>query len=137
MQERFGGSNERSLRDGVQAKRLSAGLERSTDVLVGLATGIVLYVGARQVLAGDLTPGELTVFLTYLKTAFKPMRDIAKYTGRISKAAASGERIVDVLEVEPELRDAPWARPCPAVLGYVEFDDVHLAYVPGHPVLRG
>ncbi len=137
MQERFGGSNERSLRDGVQAKRLAAGLERSTDVLVGLATGVVLYVGARQVLAGDLTPGELTVFLTYLKTAFKPMRDVAKYTGRISRAAASGERIVDVLDVEPDLRDAPWARPSGRVRGYVEFDDVHVSYVPGHPVLRG
>ena len=137
MQERFGGSNERSLRDGVRAKRLSAGLERSTDVLVGLATGIVLYVGARQVLAGRLTPGELTVFLTYLKTAFRPMRDLAKYTGRIAKAAASGERIVDVLEVEPELRDAPWARPAGRVRGYVEFSGVHLSYVPGHPVLRG
>jgi ATP-binding cassette subfamily B protein len=137
MQERFGGSNEKSLRDGVAAKRLSAGLERTTDVLVGVATGLVLYVGARQVLAGDLTPGELTVFLTYLKTAFKPMRDIAKYTGRIAKAAASGERIVDVLEVAPELRDAPWARPAPPLRGYVTFDDVHLSYVPGHPVLRG
>lgn len=137
VQQRFGGSNERSLRDGVQAKRLSAGLERSTDVLVGVATGIVLFVGARQVLSGAISPGELTVFLTYLKTAFKPMRDIAKYTGRISKAAASGERIVDLLEQEPELRDAAWARPVPRVLGYVEFDDVHLSYVPGHPVLRG
>lgn len=137
MQQRFGGSNEKSLQDGVRAKRLSAGLERTTDVLVGVATGLVLYVGARQVLAGDLTPGELTVFLTYLKTAFKPMRDIAKYTGRIAKAAASGERIVDVLEVSPELRDAPWARPAPRVRGYVTFDDVHLSYVPGHPVLRG
>ena len=137
MQQRFGGSNEKSLRDGVRAKRLSAGLERTTDVLVGVATGLVLYVGARQVLAGDLTPGELTVFLTYLKTAFKPMRDIAKYTGRIAKAAASGERIVDVLEVSPELQDAPWARPAPQVRGYVTFDDVQLSYVPGHPVLRG
>jgi ATP-binding cassette subfamily B protein len=121
----------------VQAKRLSAGLERSTDVLVGLATAVVLYAGARQVLAGQLTPGELTVFLTYLKTAFKPMRDIAKYTGRITKAAASGERIVDVLEVTPELRDPSWARTAARVRGHVEFDDVHLSYVPGHPVLRG
>lgn len=137
MQERFGGSNQRSLRDGVRAKRLSAGLERSTDVLVGLATGVVLYVGARQVVSGAITPGELTVFLTYLKTAFRPMRDIAKYTGRISKAAASGERIVDVLDVEPDLTDAPWARPAPRLRGYVQFDDVHLSYVPGHPVLRG
>lgn len=90
LQERFGGSNQRSLADGVKAKKLSAGLERKTDVLVGVATGLVLAFGAHQVLNGRLTPGELTVFLTYLKTAFKPLRDIAKYTGRIAKAAASG-----------------------------------------------
>jgi len=137
MQRRFGGSNESNLRDGVRARRLAAGLERSTDVLIGLATGIVLYVGARQVLAGDLTPGQLTVFLTYLKSAFRPLRDIAKYTGRMSRAAASGERIVDVLEVEPRLGDAPGARPAARLCGEVEFDDVHLSYVPDQPVLRG
>lgn len=137
MQERFGGSNQRSLADGVQAKKLSAGLERKTDVLVGLATGLVLFFGAHQVLTGQLTPGELTVFLTYLKTAFKPLRDIAKYTGRIAKASASGERIIDVLDERIEIADAPWARPAPTFRGYVEFENVHLAYRPGHPVLRG
>ena len=71
-------------------------------------------------LAGELTPGELTVFLTYLKTAFKPLRDIAKYTGRIAKAAASGERIVDVLDERLEITDARWARPAPRFRGYVE-----------------
>lgn len=137
LQERFGGSNERSLADGVKAKKLSAGLERKTDVLVGLATALVLYVGANRVLSGALSPGELTVFLTYLKTSLKPLRDIAKYTGRISKAAASGERIVDVLDEQPDLVDASWARPAPRFHGYVRFEDVHLSYVPGHPVLRG
>ena len=137
MQERFGGSNQRSLKDGVRATKLSAGLERKTDVLVGLATGLVLYFGARRVLAGELTPGELTVFLTYLKTAFKPLRDMAKYTARISKAAASGERILDLLEEQPEVTDAPWAVPAPAFRGEVRFEDVHLAYLPGTPVLRG
>ncbi len=137
MQDSFGGSNQKSLQDGVQAKRLSAGLERKTDVLVGLATGLVLYVGAQRVLAGALTPGELVVFLTYLKTAFKPLRDVAKYTGRIAKAAASGERIVDVLQTQPDLRDRTWARPAPCFLGDVRFEQVHLAYTTGHPVLRG
>lgn len=137
LQERFGGSNQRSLADGVKAKKLSAGLERKTDVLVGIATGLVLFFGAHQVLTGKLTPGELTVFLTYLKTAFKPLRDIAKYTGRIAKAAASGERIVDVLDERIEIADAPWARTAPALRGYVEFENVHLAYLAGHPVLRG
>ena len=48
---------------------------------------MVLFFGAQRVLSGDLSVGELTVFLTYLKTAFKPMRDISKYTARIAKAA--------------------------------------------------
>jgi ATP-binding cassette subfamily B protein len=137
LEQRFGGSNQRSLTDGVQAKRLSAGLERKTDVLVGVATGLVLFFGAHRVLSGALTPGELTVFITYLKTAFKPLRDIAKYTGRIAKASASGERIVDVLDEQIELTDDDWARPASRFLGYVKFEDVHLSYRPGHPVLRG
>ena len=137
MQQRFGGSNAKSLKDGVKATKLSAGLERKTDLLVGLATGLVLYFGATRVLRGELTPGELTVFLTYLKTAFKPMRDIAKYTARIAKAAASGERIIDVLDERPAVVDAAWAEPAPAFRGDVRFDDVHLSYVPGKPVLRG
>ncbi|WNB87130.1 ABC transporter ATP-binding protein [Cellulomonas sp. ATA003] len=137
LQRAFGGSNDKSLTEGVKAKRLSAGLERKTDALVGLATGLVLYLGAQRVLAGALTPGELVVFLTYLKTAFKPLRDVAKYTGRIAKAAASGERIVDVLQTAPDLADRSWARPAPRFRGDVRFEGVHLSYTPGHPVLRG
>ncbi len=137
MEQRFGGSNAKSLRDGVKTTKLSAGLERKTDVLVGVATGLVLYFGATRVLAGELTPGELTVFLTYLKTAFKPMRDIAKYTARIAKAAASGERILDVLDEQPAVVDQPGAVPAPPFRGAVRFEDVHLSYAPGEPVLRG
>jgi ATP-binding cassette subfamily B protein len=135
MQAAFGGSNLKSLKDGVQAKKLSAGLERKTDALVGVATGLVLYVGARRVLAGALTPGELVVFLTYLKTAFKPLRDVAKYTARIARAAASGERIVDVLQLRPDLRDGDATSPAPRFRGEVRFVGVHLSYFPGHPVL--
>jgi ATP-binding cassette subfamily B protein len=137
MQQRFGGSNAKSLRDGVKATKLSAGLERKTDLLVGVATGLVLFFGASRVLRGELTPGELTIFLTYLKTAFKPMRDIAKYTARIAKAAASGERIIDVLDEQPAVVDTPSARPAPAFRGDIRFDHVHLSYVPGKPALRG
>ena len=137
MQSRFASDNVKTLKDGVKAKKLSAGLERSTDVLVGLATALVLFVGAQRVLAGALTPGELVVFVTYLKAAFKPMRDLAKYTGRIAQAAASAERVVDVLATEPAVRDTSWARSDRRLLGHVELSDVWFSYVPGHPVLRG
>lgn len=137
LRGRFADGNSKALHDGVRAKRLSAGLERSTDVLVGLATAIVLVAGAYRVLAGDVSIGELTVFLTYLKTAFRPLRDIAKYTGRISKAAASGERILEIMDETPDIVDSSWARPAPRFLGRVQFEGVDLSYRPGHPVLRG
>ncbi len=137
MQSSFGSSNAKSFKDGVKAKKLSAGLERKTDVLVGLATALVLYVGAGRVLTGVITPGELVVFLTYLKTAFRPMRDLAKYTARLAKAGASGERIVDILDTCADITDRPGARPAPPFLGQVRFEKIHMSYVPGHPVLSG
>lgn len=137
LQERFASSNQKSLKDGVKGKRLSAGLERKTDVLVGVATAIVLFVGAQRVLAGAMTPGDLVVFLTYLKAAFKPMRDVAKYTGRIAQAAASSDRIVDVLTLSPAISDRPGARTAERFRGDIEFRDVWLEYEPGQPVLKG
>jgi len=136
LESNFTSENQRSLKDGVKAKRLSAGLERKTDVLVAISTGLVLYVGARFVLTGTLTPGDLIVFMTYLKSAFKPMRDLAKYTGRIAKAAASGERIVDVLDTAPDIVDRPGALDAPAFRGAVHFDGVSFGYETDREVLR-
>lgn len=133
---RFSASNVSSLRDGVRARRLAAGLERRTDVIVGVATAVVLFVGAVRVLHGALTPGELVVVLSYQKTAFRPMRDIAKQAGRIARAAASGERIADLLDVTPEIRDRAGVRDLRRARGDIRFTGVTLGYDPGRPVLH-
>lgn len=135
MEEGFGGHNQRSLTDGVKGKKLSAGLERKTDLLVGVGTGLVLLVGARLVIVGDLTPGDLLVFMTYMKNAFKPLRDVAKYTGRIAKAAASGERIVDLLEEERDVVDKPDACSADGVTGTIDLCGVTLDYAAGRRAL--
>ena len=132
----FARENRGSQGEDVQARRLSAQLERTVDVLTAVATALVLAVGARLVLAARLTPGELLVFLSYLKSAYKPMQDVAKYTGRIAKAMAAGERIADLLEEQPEVQDAPGARAAPALRGAVTLDRVTFGYTPGRPVLR-
>jgi ATP-binding cassette subfamily B protein len=133
VEREFAARNAASLKEGVQAKRLAAGLERRVDVLVGIGTAGVLFVGARRVQAGALTPGDLVVFLMYLKAAFKPMRDLAKYAGRLARAAASGERILELLDQEPDVRDRPGARPAPPLRGHVRLRDVRLAYADGAP----
>ncbi|MDO5500143.1 MAG: ABC transporter ATP-binding protein [Propionibacteriaceae bacterium] len=137
---RFADANVKGLKDGVKAKRLSAGLERRTDLLVGLATGIVLAFGGWRVLRGAITPGELVVFITYLKTTFKPLRDLAKHAGRIARAAASGERIADTLAEATPVEDRSWARPLPprrwgGASGAVDLRGVTFGYGSGPPVL--
>jgi ATP-binding cassette, subfamily B, bacterial len=137
MSKTFEKHNAGSLTDGVKAKRLSAALERATDILVGISTALVLWFGTLLVLRGKLTPGDLIVFLTYLKNAFRPVRDFAKNSSRIAKATAAGERVVDLLEEVPDISDAPDAAIAPAFAGTVTFDNVGFDYGDGRPVLSG
>jgi ATP-binding cassette subfamily B protein len=132
----FFSQNKESLKQDAKASKLSASLERTVDVLIAVSTGLVLWYGATLVMNKSLTPGDLLVFLTYLKNAFKPVRDFAKYTGRLAKATAAGERVLDLLDREPDVQDLPNARPAPALRGAVAFENVSFAYEPGHPVLR-
>ncbi|NCJ06255.1 ATP-binding cassette domain-containing protein [Synechococcales cyanobacterium C] len=132
----FSGQSKKSLKDGVKAKRLAAQLERSVDLLIALATALVLGRGAHLVLHGNLTPGDLLVFLSYLKNAFKPVRDFAKYTGRLAKASAAGERILNLLDQTPEIVDLSTACPAPRFQGHVQFQGVQFAYKPDYPILQ-
>ena len=132
----FSGQNNKSLKESVKASRLAASLERTVDLLIALATALVLWFGARLALRGEITPGDLLVFLAYLKNAFKPVQDFAKYTGRLAKATAAGERVIDILDRVPDVRDLPSAVPAPRFQGTVKFDNVSFAYEPGQSVLR-
>lgn len=130
----FNVQNRRSLSDGVKTRRLAAKLKRSADVLVAVATAAVMWYGARLAMAGALSPGDLIVFLTYLKRGFRPLQEFAKYAGRLAKATAAGERIAELLEQTPEVQDAPDAVEAPRVTGAIEFAGVRFAYDAKHPV---
>ncbi|MCG9893727.1 MAG: ABC transporter ATP-binding protein/permease [Thermosynechococcaceae cyanobacterium MS004] len=132
----FVGQSKKSLRDGVKAKRLEAQLERTVDLIIAIATALILGRGAHLVTHGAMTPGDLLVFLSYLKNAFKPVRDFAKYTGRLAKATAAGERILNLLDQTPAIVDAPHARPAPRLSGAIRFETVDFAYQADHPILR-
>jgi len=132
----FAVQNEKNLKQDIQGKRLAASLERSVDILTAVAGALVLWYGARLVMLKELTPGDLLVFLAYLKNSFRPIQDFAKYTGRLGKASAAGERILDLLERVPDVRDLPGAIKAPALRGEVRFDNVSFAYERGLQVLE-
>lgn len=99
----FDRKNNRSQSDELKSSRLSLRLGRTVDILLAFATAGVLWLGAHLVLAGTMYPGDLVVFLVYLKRSFKPAQEFAKYTARIAKATVAGERVIQLLErpVEP------------------------------------
>jgi ATP-binding cassette subfamily B protein len=131
----FASESERNLKQDVKGKRLSAALERTVDVLIAVATGLVLWFGAKLVLRGEISSGDLLVFLAYLKSAYRPIQDFTKYTGRLAKATAAGERVIDLLERVPDVRDMAGAGRAPVFTGHVEFRDVRFAYEDGRDVL--
>lgn len=134
MTAKFGGAEKKSVLRDLESKRLSAGLERGVDLLVAVGTALVLWQGAIRVVSGALSPGDLLVFLSYLKSSFRPIREYAKYTGRLSKALAAGERVADLFAQQPEVRDRDDAVPARRFEGALHFDHVHFGYdgnVPG------
>lgn len=124
----FQSANDRSQKADVRGKRLAAALERSVDVFIAAAGAVVLGFGARFVLAGTLTPGDLLVFLAYLKTAFRPLQDFAKYTTRLGKASAAAERIFEILDATPDVVDRPDAVPAPRLRGAIAFEGISFGY---------
>ncbi len=139
LEARFNGAfskqNDRNLTEGVKGRRLSARLERSVDLVIAVATALVLVQGARLVLKQALTPGDLLVFLAYLKTAFRPARDFAKFSGRVAKAGAAAERVFQIFHLTPAIQDRADAVPAPPFAGHVRFERVSFAYEAGVPVL--
>ena len=133
--ESFSSQDKKDVKQGVKAKRLAARLERTVDVVVAVASALVLFFGARQVLRGFMSAGDLLVFLTYLKTAFKPAQSFAKYGGRLAKAAASGDRILDILEERPEILDSPQAVAAPDFRGQVQLQHITFGYDRDRPIL--
>jgi len=135
--ESFASSNVKSQKQDMKAAKLSASLVRTVDILLAISTSMVMWYGAVLVTRGSITPGDLIIFLAYLKRAFKPAKDFAKYTARLAKATAAGERVLALLERTPDVQDLPDAVEAPPFQGRVSFENVTFAYEAEHPVFSG
>src|SRR5919204_1220881 len=135
-EQRFHTLNRKSLKRGAKAVRLEAQMNRGVELSLAGGTAAVLWVGTLRALHGAITPGELVVFISYLRGAYRPLRRISKTVQRSAKALAGGERIVEVLDIQPRLADSPDARPAPRFEGRLAFDHVDFAYTPDTAALQ-
>jgi ABC-type multidrug transport system fused ATPase/permease subunit len=107
QQRRFSRLTEASLAAGLEAVRHQARFSPVVDTASALSTVSVLTLGGRQVIAGEMRLGVLLVFLSYLGSLYKPVKQLSKLGTANAKGAAATERVVEVLNAQPSISDAP------------------------------
>lgn len=134
---RFDDLNRQFLQANLYAVRLSAVFLPAVDIINALAVGLILWYGGTQVLHQTMTPGILVAFILYVGRFFDPIRDLSQRYTILQAAMVAGERIFELLDTQPEIVDAPDARPMPPIKGHVRFENVWFSYDGVTPVLRG
>jgi len=126
-----------NLHAGVRTARHTGAITRAIIVISAIGSAITIYVGAMEVTAGALTPGELLIFMAYVTSLFKPIKDMSKLSAKFSRAAVSAQRIGDILAIAPEAPDPDDALPLSHCQGEIVFENVSFAYDDGRPILEG
>ncbi|MDX1530004.1 MAG: ABC transporter transmembrane domain-containing protein [Rhodothermales bacterium] len=133
---RYGAAVEEVFDTGRQRALASAGLWSLVGFLFFTGLVAIFWYGGTEVLADRLTAGDLVAFIFYALTIATSVTSLSRLYTSFSGAAGASERVFEILDTEPDLRDAPDARPIPRLRGAVAFEDVTFAYEPGRPVLR-
>jgi ATP-binding cassette, subfamily B, bacterial len=130
-------SSRESLGENLKLYVLQTVYAGAVSLMIAAGTAAVIYVGARHVLSNRLTIGELVVFITYLASLYAPVNQIFQTYGLVQAAKAGLVRCLELLEIEPEIRDLAGAKALGRARGAVEFEDVWFGYDPARPVLKG
>ena len=138
---RFDRVNSDNLSANVQAGRVTAAVMPVVELLVSVATALVILFGGIRVLNGNVEVAAgvaaILAFALYVQRFFDPVRDLVLQYTQLQRAMAGGQRIFEVLDTKPEIVDAENAVELPDVRGEVDFTNVSFEYVPGVRVLDG
>ena len=124
----FHRENEGSFAAQMAGTRLNSLFSPLVDLIELAGVIVVVGVGVYELSQGRLTIGGLLVFLIYLSQLYTPIRGLGSLLSSFYAASAGAERVIEVFDREPSVRDEAWARPLYGALGYVEFESVSFTY---------
>jgi len=131
----FDNVNREHYSANVRAARLQAVMWPIVEILTAIGTALVVFFGGSQVLAGEMSIGVLLAFVLYVRRFFDPVLELAMEYVEIQRAMASGARIFELLDVEPEIIDVPQAFDLPPAKE-IRFKGVSFSYAAGVEVLH-
>ena len=132
----FNDVNRYHLDTNLRAQRLSSSLMPAVEMFMSFGLAATIIVGGRLVLGGSLGAGQLIQFTLYIQRFFDPIRSLTQQFTQLQRAMASGSRIFDLLDVEPELKDIEGAKPMPKIKGAITYRNISFAYGEDKPVLH-
>jgi len=134
---RFMGASRESLRATLRLYNWQTLYSAAVNIVVAFGTAVVIYAGARAVLSGNLTVGQLLVFVSYLATLYQPINQITQSWGLIAAARVGATRVFEVLETEADLPGGTRQFPPGGVRDKITWRNVSFRYRPETPVLNG
>jgi ABC-type multidrug transport system fused ATPase/permease subunit len=129
--ERFEQTTERVVEQQVYATRIQAFYNPLISFLPNLGLAAILLFGGREVINGSLSVGAFTAFYAYLLMLISPMRTLGYMLGAAQRSTASGARIFQILDRQPEIVSPPDAPPLPEGSGHVRLEGVGLMFEGG------
>ena len=139
--EEFKRTNLENLQANLQATKVWGLFFPTIQLIEAAGMGVVILYGGWLAFNGMLGPiedavGTLITFIMYVGMFFGPIFDLTNFYNTIQSAFAAAERIFEILDVKPEIRDREDAVEIPPIKGEIEFRNVTFEYKPGKPVLR-
>ncbi|MBU2578028.1 ABC transporter ATP-binding protein/permease, partial [Patescibacteria group bacterium] len=134
--QRFEQVNRANFETNLKAGRLSAAMMPAVELLMALATALIIVFGGIGVLQGSLLVGTLVTFALYIQRFFDPIRALTMEYAQLQRAMASGVRVFELLDVKPEIVECARSIQLARIKGEIRFEDVSFGYEPGLEVLH-
>ncbi len=133
---RFNRTSDALRRATLHVMRIWAIYRPGMHFLTSIGMVIVLWVGARQLMAGKILAGDLTAFLLLLKFFYDPIESLHQLNQILQAGRAAGERVFDILDAEPEA-DTTGGRELATITGHVRYENVGFSYAGKTPTVHG
>ncbi len=135
--ERFiGRSIEKDTTANVKTARLTANYARVVDIITAVGMCAVLWVGTQKAIVNEISPGDLLIFLAYLRGIYRPLKTVAQLSTKIAKATVRGEKTIELLEMEPEVLEKEDGLSAKEIKGDIEFKSVNFSYIQEQKILN-
>lgn len=127
-EDRFDSESVQNLEAGIQTSRTTAAISKAVAVIIAAGTAGTVLVGAGLVRDGQMSPGDLLIFIAYVGSLYRPVRDLGRLSAKFSQAAVSAQRVAEILGIEPEICDHPDAIVAANLRGEIVFRNVSFSY---------